>query len=175
MSEYTTFRELAVELGMDRSHLRRFALSLGIEPERIRTEDSGGQLTLAVNGEGAALIRESRLRKGFSTDSVPVPAKVSDWGSLYLVQLEPKHYPTRVKLGYANNYMERLSDYRVSNPHAQVACAWDCKRCWEKAAIAAITNHQSIEHVAGEVYDAADVEVARVRGDEFFAMLPHPG
>lgn len=57
-------KALAEELGMDRSHLRRFVLSLGIEPERIRTEDSRNQLTLALSDIDAERVRDERMNDG---------------------------------------------------------------------------------------------------------------
>ena len=93
-------------------------------------------------------------------------------GYMYLVQLDPEHYAERVKLGYTVNVESRLADYRTSNPNAAMIAKWACKRAWERAAIDAITNHPSVVHVGGEVYDASALDVLSERANAFFAMLP---
>jgi hypothetical protein len=40
--EYVSIKELAAELGMDRSHARKYVLNLGLAPVKRRTPDSGG-------------------------------------------------------------------------------------------------------------------------------------
>jgi hypothetical protein len=45
-TEFVSIKELAVRLGMDRSHARRYILKLGYAFHKRRTPDSGGQLTL---------------------------------------------------------------------------------------------------------------------------------
>ena len=61
-----TLRDLAEELGMDRSHLRRYVLGIGIKPLRIRTKESRSQLTLCVTDLDAVKIRQARAAAGFS-------------------------------------------------------------------------------------------------------------
>jgi hypothetical protein len=65
-SRHVSLKALAVELGMDQSHARRYVLNLGITPAKRRTADSGGQLTLTVSAEEAELIRSTRTKQGFA-------------------------------------------------------------------------------------------------------------
>ena len=66
-----TLKLLSEELGMDRSHLRKYVLALGIEPAKIRTSFSRNQLTLAVNERQAERIMQARHDAGFSTHPSP--------------------------------------------------------------------------------------------------------
>ena len=63
--EYVSLKQLATELGMDRSHARRYVRNLGVTPAKRRTPDSGGQLTLTVSAQEAAFIRRTREEQGF--------------------------------------------------------------------------------------------------------------
>ena len=112
-------RDLASDIGMDHSHLRRYVLKLGIEPERIRTPESRNQLSLAVTDAEADLIRRRRKEGGFTGTPV-APAAV---GHFYAIQLEPELEPNRVKFGFASNVKERLTAHRTAAPHAAGAAA----------------------------------------------------
>ena len=54
---FVTLRSLSEELNMDRSHLRKYVLRIGIAPFKVRTAESGHQETLAVSIEQAEDIR----------------------------------------------------------------------------------------------------------------------
>jgi hypothetical protein len=74
MAEYVTLRELAEQLGMDRSHLRKYILKHGFEPVRIRTKASLHQLTLALSEAEAERVRQLRRSQGFG-DALGTPAR----------------------------------------------------------------------------------------------------
>src|SRR6516162_7596309 len=57
MEEFISLKQLAMELGMDRSNTRKYVLKSGIRPHKRRTPDSGRQLTLALTVEEATQIR----------------------------------------------------------------------------------------------------------------------
>ena len=121
---------------------------------------------MAFDDDGARKIREYRRR------FLPEEQGGHPLGSiLYVVQLEPEKTPERIKLGITNSMPARLSDYRTACPNAHPLHSWSCDRAWEVAAIRAITNHPSIEHVGGEVFDASDLDVVKDRGDAFFRMV----
>lgn len=65
MARYVTLKTLAEQLGMDRSHLRKYVLDRGFEPVKIRTADSGHQLTLALSEEDAQRVLQLRQQQGF--------------------------------------------------------------------------------------------------------------
>ena len=53
----TTLKDLAEEIKMDRSALRKAVLKMGIAPRKMRTMASLGQATLALTDEDAAKVR----------------------------------------------------------------------------------------------------------------------
>jgi len=141
--ECVSIEELAAELGMDRSHARRYVLNLGLVPVKRRTPDSGGQPTLTVSAEEANFIRRTRKEKGFlgSTNAVTTEA-----GFFYAIQLVPDLDPNRVKLGFADSVEIRLAQHRTSAPTARLLKSWPCKRNWERTvmdALAAVGGRRS--------------------------------
>ena len=57
-SNYWTYRELAEDLGVDSTTVRRRAKRLGVRVFRARTKESGGQLVCLLDSLGAHVIRE---------------------------------------------------------------------------------------------------------------------
>jgi len=96
--EFTSIKELAKRLGMDRSHARRYVLKLGYSFHKRRTPDSGGQLTLCVTAAEADEVVSQRADQGFTASNV---VAVSDIGVFYVIQLVPELDPKRLKLGVA--------------------------------------------------------------------------
>jgi len=85
--EFVSLKQLAVELGLDRSNTRKYVLKSGIQPHRRRTPDSGGQLTLALTAEEAEGIRSKRREEGFLGSHRPI---IREFGVFYLIQLVPE-------------------------------------------------------------------------------------
>jgi hypothetical protein len=98
--EFVSLKSLAVELGLDRSNMRKYVLKAGVTPHKRRTPDSAGQLTLAVTSDEADSIRTRRREQGFLGGARPVPSEV---GVFYVVQLVPELDSRRVKFGYADD------------------------------------------------------------------------
>jgi hypothetical protein len=167
---YIALKVLASELGMDRSHARRYVLNLGITPLKRRTADSGGQLTLTVSNAEANLIRRTRTEQGFTGSQTPVENEV---GFFYFIQLVPEFAPTRIKLGFADNVTNRLQQHRTSAPTATVVKHWPCRRSWERTAIDAIASAGGAL-ILNEVFDFQNLEAAIQRADQFFSLLPKP-
>ena len=164
-----TLKSLAAELGMDRSHLRKFVLGMDIEPLRLRTEASRNQLTLAVTDKQAKRIREARSVAGFGSQT----AKAGDPngnGYVYVVCMDPEARANRVKIGFTVSLEGRMSDYRIANPQAELLVSWAARRTWEVAARDCLTVEA--QHVAGEVYDCGDLGDLLKRGDTFFGIMP---
>ena len=135
--EFISLKTLAAEMGMDRSHARRYVLRLGVEPQKRRTQDSGGQLTLTVSAIEAEFIKSRRNEQGFLENAKPVQ---NEAGFFYIIQLVPELDPKRVKLGFADDVSVRLSQHRTSAPTAVVLKSWPCKRSWESTVIDALAS-----------------------------------
>jgi hypothetical protein len=65
MEQAVTLRELAVELKMHPTNLRKYALARGFDFLRVRTEASRHQLTLALSPSEADRLRQLRKAEGF--------------------------------------------------------------------------------------------------------------
>ena len=113
--DFVSLKQLATELGMDRSHARRYVLRLGFTPHKRRTADSQNQLTLAVTIPEAEVIRNKRREAGFFESTKPV---VSEVGVFYVIRLVPELEPRRLKLGFADDLPSRLGQHRTAAPTA---------------------------------------------------------
>jgi hypothetical protein len=168
--EYISLKQLAGDLGMDRSHARRYVLNLGVNPVKRRTPESGGQLTLTVSAQEADFIRHTREEQGFLNSQKPV---ADETGFFYAIQLVPEFAPGRVKLGFADSVEQRLSQHRTSAPTARLLRSWPCRRAWERTAIDALSAIGGAL-VLNEVFEFAEIEEILRRGDDFFRLLPDP-
>lgn len=162
----TPIRDLANELGVDVSHLRKLGIRLGITFHRGRFSEKHNQVVIGLDQDGA-----NRLRAHRESFSAQPEFTTSGDGYLYIVQLEPDLIPARHKLGFASNPHDRLTDYRCANPNAIIVKTWPCRRTWEKAAIDALTDSAGT-HIGGEVFDLDDVPEVIAKGDSFFSLLP---
>ena len=163
---YVSLKVLAKEVGMDRSHLRKYVLGLGIAVFKVRTPDSRNQLALAVSPEDAERIKTDRKRKGF------VPGEVSaetGFGDFYAVILDPDARPNRVKFGFSHSLHNRMAAYRTTNPQAKLLHKWSSLPRWESTAIDALTV--GCERIAVEIYECAELDEVVKRGNKFFRMF----
>ena len=168
--EYVSLKELAEELGMDRSHARKYVLNLGLKPVKRRTPDSGGQPALTVSAEEAEFIRRTRKEQGFLGSGTVV---TSEAGFFYVIQLVPDLDPNRVKLGFADSVETRLSQHRTSAPTARILKSWPCKRSWERTVIDALAAVGG-RLILNEVFEFSDMEAVLRRAEDLFALLPDP-
>lgn len=159
--------DLATELGMDKSNLRRYIIDHGIGMAKVRTQNSRGQLTLALSIEGAEAVRAFRQTDGYASQVI-----VSDGpGYFYIVQVIPELLPTRVKLGYATSPETRLKAHQTSAPTASLLKVWPCKRVWEQTVIDSITR-VDCTLVANEVFDCGKLDSLIQRGNVLFSLMP---
>ncbi len=168
--DYVSLKELAAELGIDRSHARKYVLNLGLTPVKRRTPDSGGQPALTVSAAEADFVRRTRGEQGFLGSGSAVKTEA---GFFYAIQLVPDLDPKRVKLGFADNVETRLSQHRTSAPTATLLKSWPCKRSWERTAIDALAAVGG-RLILNEVFEFSNVEAVLQRADELFALLPDP-
>ena len=172
MSELVSLKSLASEIGIDKSNLRRYALSIGIKPGKSRTKDSGGQLALVFTQEQAQKIIEARRENGFSVNDDNKRVIVDDSiGSFYIVHLLPNLGVNRVKLGFTSNIKQRIGAHKTVCPNAKVVKTWPCKKVWEQAAIDSLTRVEC-EHIGNEVYECDSIDNLVSRGEDFFSIMP---
>ena len=178
MRELVTLGELSKRIGMDKSHLRKFVLELGIEPHRIRDPKAQNQKVLALTADEAARVEEERRRKGFDvgTKNKRNTAFSSVSGEFYIAQLDPTRYPERLKFGFSISLAQRLVEYRRSNPEARLVRTWPCKQIWEKAVMDALGGHMGCSRVeqTRELFDCVDIPGLLERGDALFQFFPNP-
>ena len=163
-----TLRDLAMEIGMDRSNARKYILAAGFEFIRIRTKEAHNQLTLALVKEDAETVLQLREDGGFGPLQKPVEFNS---GFFYIIQIVPDLDPLRIKLGFTTDTQTRLSTYRTVSPTATLLKAWPCKRQWEHTAIESITREGCTE-ISNEVFSAKDPKRTVVLGDNFFKIMP---
>ncbi len=168
--EYVSLKDLASELGLDRSNMRKYVMKAGIQPHKRRTPDSGSQLTLVVTPDEADFVRQKRQDEGYGTDTA---VTVSDCGVFYVIQLVPELDPQRLKLGFAENLANRLSQHRTVAPTATLLKSWPCKRSWETTVMDALTvNHCRL--ILNEVFECDSYEELLSFADTLFSLLPDP-
>ncbi len=168
--DFVSLKQLAGELGMDRSHARRYILRLGFTPHKRRTPDSQNQLTLAVSIPEAELIRGKRREEGFFESTKPV---VKEVGIFYVIRLVPELDPRRLKLGFADDLLSRLCQHRTAAPTAAVVKSWPCKRAWEGTVMDCLTV-VNCRLILNEVFECDDVDALIARADKLFDLLPDP-
>lgn len=165
--------EIAAELRMDRSALRKWLVSQRFCFHRVASPKTQGQKALALTLSDAAIVRE--LRSAWLDDTTDRLNGTSaiDAGAFYAIQLVPDLSPKRIKLGFALSVEARLNDHRTAAPTATILRIWPCRRSWESAAMASITR-VACALIGGEVFDCDDVSSMLQRADEFFSLMPPP-
>ena len=128
--ETITLKELAIDLGMDRSNLHKYVKGMGIEPLMVRTPESRGQATSALTLEDAERVRLERANAGFISQR-SIVAESGNLGVFYVVILDPEVRANRVKFGFTKNLDSRMATYRTTNPDSTVVRCWECNRNWE--------------------------------------------
>ena len=171
-TEFVTLKSLSETMSMDRSQLRKYIIAKGFTPFKVRTADSRNQANSALTPEEADRIIEIRASEGFAINGRRDPTVLGDWGYFYMVSPDPEVRPNRVKLGFSKNIDDRLTEYRTISPGATAICFNSCRRIWEQAAMAAVTNFEGCIHVGGEVYECTGSKAMEERMDAFFELMP---
>lgn len=165
--------DLASEMEMDRSNLRKYILSRGLTPVRVRNPKVGNQLMIALSLEDAETVRKMRSGEGYKVDPAKPERAISlDWGHFYVVQLVPELDPKRIKVGFSSNIQSRFRSHRVSAPTAKLLGTWNCKRSWEQAAIASVTR-DGCKLISNETFTCDNVAELENRAEDFFAVMPN--
>ena len=173
MTEHITLTEVAEAINLDRSNARKYILKRGFSFSRIRTNESRGQLTLALTQEDAEAVKELRRSEGFASDRGPKVIVQNGKGWFYVVQIIPDLDANRVKLGFTNGLEGRLQAYRTASPSAMALKSWPCKQSWERAAMDSVTRIDC-KQIGPELFKCDDLKELIRRGDRFFSAMPIP-
>lgn len=169
-SDYISIKQLASELGMDKSHARRYILNLGIQPHKRRTPESQNQKTLAVFTDEAEIIVNRRREEGFIKFNKAISSEI---GFFYVIQLIPELDSKRIKLGFADSLDQRLNAHRTAAPIVQLLKSWPCRRTWEATVIDYLTSIEC-RSILNEVFECDNIYALVDRGDTLFSLLPEP-
>lgn len=170
MEGFVSLKHLSNELGIDRSHLRRYVRKLGIKAHKRRTVDSRNQLTLAVNCDEAEFIREKRTNEGFIGEGA---ALCRDVGVFYVIRLIPELDSRRIKMGFTDDLIARLSQHRTAAPTAEAVAAFPCKRGWEATVMDCLSSCKC-RLILNEVFECDDVSGLVEYAKKIFELFPSP-
>ena len=154
MEDYILIKEVAIELGLDRSTTLKTVKRLNIPTVKVRDIKAGGQLCSAVNREGFDLLISTRETSGFGQG--PRKECNTSRNVCYIIQVNPERMPERIKVGVSTDMQGRLSTYRTICPEASIVAAWYAPASCEGYMIAVGQEHG--EQVGAELFDIEDVE-----------------
>ena len=167
---YISVKHPAEKLGMDRSHARRYVLKLGFKPQKRRAADSSNHLTLTVTEDEDEGILKHHEDQGFTGQANAVE---SDAGYFYVIQLVPELDSKRLKLGFAVDLNDRLSQHRTAAPTAKVLKSWPCRRYWETT-VMDFLSAISCRHILNEVFECDNLNALINKGNELCSILSDP-
>lgn len=81
----------------------------------------------------------------------------------YIVQLEPRVDPQRVKFGISKDVRKRMASYQTTHYSAVLLMAWRIDKSQEQTIIELLTDHVDCKHIAGEVYACSDIMALLIR------------
>ena len=171
-----TVKDLAAELGTDRSNLRKWIVQRGIEMTKVRDASTRGQETLAVSEQNAQQIRELRAPYTVANDLDGVDG--TSTGVIYAIQPDPDMRPGRVKVGYSKRLQYRLATFRCVAPEATVIRTWDAPPDVESAIHLALSLTSDIKSAdtnatSQELFEAERPQRIVERVDEVIrAVIP---
>jgi len=165
-------RLVANELGLDVTTVRKFAVKYDIPMSKYRGPETNNQVSCAFTDEDFARFVEMRQQLGYGENEPNSNGiAIKESGVFYFIHLIPEFDRRRVKLGFTSDVRGRFQSHRCSAPTMEIAETWACKREWESAAIAAITNIDGVKQIGAEVFEFPDVDVALERANRFFQLF----
>jgi hypothetical protein len=163
-----TLRELATELGENRSVLRKWVIKhFGRNAVRLERDPSGGgQSVLVIDDLRVEQIKEQRIAWRGDSNAVPLIARR---GFFYAIRVCPDLSPIRFKFGYAVDVDSRAATHRTTCPTLEIVKTWHCDSFVEQVALVVVSKHS--RSVGGEVFDVEDWELVREKLDLFFDLV----
>jgi hypothetical protein len=171
MSEMVGITEIANRLNINDTTVRRL-IARESDNLKLNLHRGKGEKLLLTRDDADKLIAYYEARRGPISPTEQDEEKFDRYGSFYIIQLIPEALPNRVKIGYADNVEQRLSEHHTAAPTAKLLKSWPCKRSWDYAAMDSITR-EGCKLVLNEVYEG-DIDGFLRRADQFFAVMPDP-
>lgn len=168
--DFVFVKDLAAELGIDKSFFLKYVKRCGIDIHKRRDYTSGNQLTNAITISECEYVKKRRQEEGFINSSKVQQGNV---GLFYIIQLIPELDSCRIKLGYTDDMNSRLQQHRTAAPTAVVLKTWPCKRSWESSIMDCLSVAHC-KHILNEVFECEDINLLINRGDEVFNIFPSP-
>ena len=126
MSDFVTFRELAQQIGVEVTTVRRNVKRLNLEIRKERTPTSKGSRVHCLSVDDAnALV--SHFENRDLPDANADASALDRFGFFYLIQLIPEAMPNRIKIGYTDDLDTRLREHQCAAPTAKYLGHWKCK------------------------------------------------
>ena len=169
LEENTTLQQLATELQVDASYLRKFVLKKGFKIFLARAVGTKSQPLTALTKEDAEEVKELWNKKILGS-TLPTSTRI---GYFYVMRITSE-VPGRIKVGFSNNVDARLDTYQTFSPSAELIGYWPCRMSWERAATDSITR-RDCTRLANEVFDCQDVEAVIENANQFFQLMPELG
>ena len=169
MPDFITFRELADQIGVEVTTVRRNVKKLNLEIQNEKTETSKGARVHCLSVDDANKLVSHFENRDKSNSNADLAA-LDRFGYFYIIQLIPEAMPNRVKIGYTDNLESRLREHQTAAPTAKYLGHWKCKRSWDQAAMDSITR-SDCRLVMNEVYEG-EISGFLSRADEFFKVMP---
>jgi len=169
MPDFMTFQELADQIGVEKTTIRRNvkSLKLTVRNEKTSTSKGASVHSLSIDDANKLIAHfETRDRPNSNVDT----SVLERFGYFYIIQLIPEAMPNRVKIGYTDNLDTRLREHQCAAPTAKYLGHWRCKRSWDQAAMDSITR-EGCHLVMNEVYEG-DLESFLIKAGEFFSVMP---
>lgn len=128
-----SLRQIAGEFNLNFSAIRRACARWGYEPFRL-SEGINQPLFLSEDDANALRkIRQNKLDNVILTNNAVTLSKLS---GVYIIEVPSFGDQARVKVGWSDSIMDRISTYRTIVPDLRVLAVWQTTDAWcERAAL----------------------------------------
>lgn len=137
--EFISIIQIAEELGKHKQSIFKVIDKLRIQKTKMKSEYAKGQESSYISRSDQERVRQYVMENLEKSESDSL--KESLRGFFYMIALEPKLDPLRIKLGFTFNLNERIRDHRCSAPYAEIVKTWSSKPTWERVAIDLISKN----------------------------------
>lgn len=164
--QLVSIREIADDYGKRPQSIHKIVNRLGINVVKVKSDKSRGQVASHITTDDYEDLK-GHLK---GSDSLGANTLTDDSSVFYIIQLEPKLDPGRVKVGFTTDISERIKSHRTSAPFSKIVRTWPCKLLWERTAIECVTHN--CEQLHTEIFRTADINELINRAESFFELMP---